>query len=179
MSDEKIIENAVLGDVECIRLLIDKWYPLIRAFCYRCIKNITEADDLTQEVFLKVIVALPNYNEQGNFKSWLFKIAANTCKDYYKQKKINLIPNIEDKLFDDDFANHVTERELLQNALNLLPYKHKESIILHYYNQFTLQEIGDILHIPKSTVNTRIRRGLALLQIILKESEHEYRKEIR
>ena len=175
MSEEKIIEKAILGDEECIRQIIDQWYPIIRTFCYRCINNSTEADDLTQEVFLKMIVNFPKYKEKGKFKSWLFKIAANTCKDYYNQKARNQIFSIgqnemiENDAIESDFSSNIVEKELLKNTLNSLKYKYRESIILHYYYQFTLEEIGEILHIPKSTVNTRIRRGLDYLHHILGE----------
>lgn len=178
MSEEKMIEKAILGDEECIRLLIDQWYPIIRAFCYRCINNYTEADDLTQEVFLKMIVNFPNYNEKGKFKSWLFKIAANTCKDYYRRNARTEVFRCKEnevmvnEAIENDFSGNVVEKELLKKTLSALQYKYRESIILHYYDQFTLEEIGEILHIPKSTVNTRIRRGLAYLRYILGEDSY-------
>jgi RNA polymerase sigma-70 factor (ECF subfamily) len=175
VSEEKIIEKAILGDEECIRIIIDKWYPIIRTFCYRCINNYTEAEDLTQEVFLKVVINFPKYNEKGKFKSWLFKIAANTCKDYYKHKSNEpIFSELENEmqnseLIEEDFSSNFIEKELLKSALCSLKYKYRESIILHYFHHFTLQEIGEILHVPKATVNTRIRRGLSQLNDILKE----------
>lgn len=179
MSEEKMIEKAILGDEECIRLLIDQWYPIIRIFCYRCVNNWTEADDLTQEVFLKMVVNFPDYNEKGKFKSWIFKIAANTCKDYYRQKAKNHFfatkenEVSEQEMAENDFAGNVVERESLNSILNSLPYKYRECIILRYYYQFTLEEIGELLHVPKSTVNTRIRRGLLHLHNILGEDYYE------
>ena len=178
MTEEKIIERAILGDEECIRMLIDQWYPGIRTFCFQCINNYTEADDLTQEVFLKMIVNFPKYDEKGKFRSWLFKIAANVCKDYYRQKSrkqfFSMESNevIENEAMESDFASKVVEREVLKNTLDSMQYKYRESIILHFYYQFTLEEIGEILHIPKSTVNTRIRRGLAYLYRILGEDSY-------
>lgn len=175
MSEEKNIEKAILGDEECIRIIIDKWYPIIRSFCYRCINDYTEAEDLTQDVFLKVVINLPKYNEKGKFKSWIFKIAVNTCKDYYKYKLNNSffselkIEMQDNELIEEDFSGNFIEKELLKSALCSLKYKYRESIILHYFHQFTLREIGEILHVPKATVNTRIRRGLSQLNDILKE----------
>lgn len=127
------------------------------------------AEDIYQEVLISAYLALPNFEERAKVKNWLFKIALNKCRDYWrKEKSANRF--WEEKVYTYvEEANPVQQpeecllskcaNEEMADTIKELPKIYREPLILFYYHHQTLLEISDTTKLPLSTVKTRMRRG--------------------
>ncbi|MEK4426384.1 sigma-70 family RNA polymerase sigma factor [Solibacillus sp. FSL K6-1523] len=143
------------------------------------VHNVTIAEDLTQEIFIKCYKALPTFQQQSSMKTWLWRIAINHAKDYLKSwyyKKVELIEqtylqaqptlqNVENIVVQRD------EEDALVHAVMQLPIKYREVIYLCFYEEQKMKEIADVLQINENTVKTRLRKGKQLLK---KQLEGEF-----
>lgn len=146
-----------------------------------------EAEDLTQEVFTRFFSNLYRYKEYGKVKNYLYTIAGNTVKNYYKKKKD--IPSEELLKSEDCSKNHVEElgvRLTIEQAVRKLPEEIRETAVLYFFQELKQREIAELLHIKLSLVKYRIGRAKELLMKELevkkmknyKQQIKEYKEEI-
>lgn len=168
-----MIKKIQNGDKNAMDLLINKYYRAIFSFFYKNIGRYHQSKDLTQEVFVKMAVGIARYRPKKSFKSWLFTIASNHLKNYYRT--LSRHPEYEELA--EEFAaldNELTNAEVKNDvrvALALLPTEQRETIILRYCNDFSIKEISKITGAKETTVKARIRYGLEKLK---KELEGYY-----
>ena len=134
-----------------------------------------KAEDVTQEVFLRVVERNPDLKE-GSEKSWLLKVALNICRDHWRSswarrvilgsKKLEIIPA-------EDEIDRRTEKEALMQAVYSLPAEVKEVFLLFYYQRYSIDEIADILGVQPGTVSSRLSRGRKKLKLLLEEDESQ------
>ena len=179
-SDEDLMLEVKNGNLVAFDTLILKHQkPLVNYF-YRHTGNSEEANDLTQETFLRIHKSSPRYKNTAKFTTWIYHIARNIYLDYAKYKKrhpstsLDAEPyektekfadksiSIEDKLTKDDLANKVKE------AVSKLPEIYREVIILCEYQGLKSKEISKIIHCPEGTVWSRLHKAYELLGISLK-----------
>ncbi len=151
--------------------------PLIR-LAYYYVKDRQAAEDIVQEVFIKIYHAQYKYEERGELKAFLYKVTANKSKDYLKSwtyKKVQL----QNKIFpstsriESDEMVRKDEQTIVGEAILRLPLKHREVLIYYYFNEMKISEIAQLLFTPESTIKTRLRRGKELLKDGLKDIEWE------
>ena len=181
MSDERarvLIENYFNGDPEAFEALMLLYLKPVYNFAYRYAGDVASAEDITQETFVKVWKNLKKFDRAKSFKTWIFTIAKNTAFDFLKKKKA-----IPFSAFDTDTGENVivdtladpaplpTElfeqkelSQMLERAVSALAPYYREVILLRYFEQFTFQEIADILKEPLDTVKSRSRRALSILR---------------
>lgn len=176
----KNIKNSVgiAGKEKIIKDYLRDYGENILRLAYSYVKDQTKAEDILQETMLTVYLQLNTLREGAALKSWIYRIAINKCKDYlkswqYRQFKLSQIlhlniaspeKSVELKLVIKD------ENEILATELFRLKSKYREVIILHYYEQLTLEEIGTILGIKPGTVKSRLHYGRQLLRNALEGS---------
>lgn len=127
------------------------------AFAY--VKNISDAEDITQEVFLTLMQKNPQLANEEHLKAWLLRVAINKSKNHLKSSWISKRASIPDNL---SYMTH-EQNELLQEVL-ALDTKYRIPLHLHYYEGYSIQEIGQILKMNPATVGTRLARGRQLLK---------------
>ena len=114
--DKQLIKNYLGGDEESFSILLDRYLKYIYNFAYRLCGNKGDAEDITQDTFLKVWKKIKNYNGKNSFKTWLFTIARNTTIDYLRKKK-----DFKFSDFDTEEGNFIedtlTDTEILQDDL--------------------------------------------------------------
>ncbi|MBO9608028.1 MAG: RNA polymerase sigma factor SigW [Paenibacillaceae bacterium] len=167
---------------ELVELYKDKLYHL----AYRMLNQSHEAEDIVQETFLRVYTNLHRYDETQKFSTWIYRIATNLCIDRLRKRKPNYsldaeMPEGEGadwySLLPSDQATPESEvvlsemQEHIRAAIDTLPEKYKSVVILRYLHDMSLQEIGDVLGMPVTTVKTRVHRGREFLR---KKLEPEY-----
>jgi RNA polymerase sigma-70 factor (ECF subfamily) len=181
-SDEQLITNYFTGDKKSLEILINRYLKPIYNFVYRYIGDTHEAEDVTQEIFLKMWRNLKKFKKGKKFKTWLFTIAKNTCLDFLKKKKAILFSEFENEKGENRFIetlidpgplpNEIFEqtmnKELLYQAINQLPLKYRLILFLHYNNHFTFQEIAEIFNEPLNTIKSRHLRAILMLKKLLK-----------
>jgi RNA polymerase sigma-70 factor (ECF subfamily) len=183
-ADSTLVERCLSGDDsawdELVRLHTRRVYGL----CYRFTGRETDAQDLTQEVFLRVFRALESFRStEGSFSTWLARLTRNLLIDHYRRTRNQRVtdsiedqlPRIEEGLgfpasaARPDVALAGREAsELLQNALSKLSPDLRETIILRDLQDREYREIAQILSIPEGTVKSRLNRGRAELARLLK-----------
>lgn len=138
--------------------------------CVMYLKNINDAEEATQETFIKYMRYKPRFEDENHEKNWFITTAANICKNMLKSAWFRKIT------CEDDLSNFYKDEKdygILQDILEL-PYKYKMSIYLFYYEGYSTEEIAKILDIKPSTVRSNLHRGRNLLKISLgSEYSHE------
>jgi RNA polymerase sigma-70 factor (ECF subfamily) len=174
--DKELIEKYLKGDEKALEVLISKHLKPIYNFIFGYVQNQQDAEDLTQETFLKMWRNLKKFKKEKNFENWLFTIAKNTCFDFLRKKRRNFILNTENLETFADFNPSLHEKlekkslfEKLKEEIEKLPFKMKEIIDLHYNFGFNFREISEILGEPVNTVKSRHKRAISKLKrLILK-----------
>lgn len=137
-------------------------YKLVYRLCFTYMKNRAEAEDCTEDVFVKVLTGGFTFNDEAHEKKWLTVTAINLCKDRLKhwwRKQITPIdeaPDITDE-------NAVAIDETLE-VVKKLPPKYKDVVYLHYYMEYKTDEIAVMLKKPPSTVRNHLREARELLR---------------
>lgn len=166
MEEQALIKKVQSGDGDAMNSLISGYYQSIFAFFYKNTGNYHQSKDLTQEVFIKMVAGILKYRPKSPFKNWLFTIASNHLKNYYRT--LSRHPEwteITDECIKttNDIANIALENDI-KVALRHLPSEQREAVILRYYNDFSVKEISKITGAMETTVKARIRYGLEKLK---------------
>jgi len=181
VTDEELISRFQKGDVQAYDVLVRRYKDQLLNYVYRFVNSRTDAEDLVQETFLRVYKNKHYYKEIAKFSTWVYTIAGNLAKTELRRRKRRRIFSVsnfvnEDRDYDIPDADHNPERdvdgamkdEIIQKAIDKLPAKFKEVILLRDVQGFAYEEIGDILDIPLGTVKSRVNRGRLKLQEDLK-----------
>ena len=91
-TDEALVRSVLSGDRERFELLVERYQTRLVNYLYRMVRNLEEAHDLTQEVFIRVYQALDRYDSQYRFSTWLFRVAQNAAIDVIRKRRIQLVP---------------------------------------------------------------------------------------
>lgn len=124
-----------------------------------------DAEDVTQEVFVRLLCRAPAFTGEDHKKRWLLRVTANLCRDQLRGIWRKQVTGLEDTLL----AAPAQEREAL-DAVMALPEQYKLPIHLHYYEGYSVAEIAEILKLGQSAVKMRLKRGRELLKIELEGS---------
>lgn len=183
LTDEQIVAAYLKGDREALNFLIKRYLTPIFNYALSFVKDTALAEDITQEVFVKVWQKIKKFDSRYKFKNWLYTIAKNTCLDYLKKNKtINFseLNLVDDNLLFEDFIKEAglsphVELEMAQDAkmvnaaVDKLPEKYKETVKLHYHSGYKFREIAEILKKSIETVKSRNRRALIYLKKLIKK----------
>lgn len=151
-----------------IHYLIETYSDMLIRISYSYMKNLSDAEDITQEVFIKLLEKQPDFKNKTHEKSWLIRVAINLSKDKLKSSYFKNTTSLED-----DFVDTTQEDTDVIQAVLSLPVKYRSIVFLYYYENYSISEISNILNIKESTVGSQLSRGRKLLKSILKE-DFEY-----
>jgi RNA polymerase sigma factor (sigma-70 family) len=187
--DSKLIARALAGDQKAFRKLRLKYYDAIFRLINRMIRSQEEVEDLTQEAFIKAFTSLDRFDNQYAFSTWLYKIATNNSIDYIRKKKLqtfSINKPVDSEENDYSFELPDTELEpdqeliaaqrkkMLDEAMNTLPPKYRQVILMRHVDEKEYQEIAKILKLPLGTVKAHIFRARELLYKQLREKMRHY-----
>ena len=150
---------------ESIRELYERNFDSLYRISYMYMKNVQDAEDAVHNTFLKAIETGKNFESEKHEKAWLMRVASNICKNMLKaavRKNEQLSDNIPDSNISDE------AKELL-SELSKLPDKLKIPVYLYYYDGYTSEEIGQMLHISSSAVRSRLQKAREQLRNVLSE----------
>ncbi|MBQ8410917.1 MAG: RNA polymerase sigma factor [Ruminiclostridium sp.] len=141
---------------------VTKFQPNIFRLAYSYVKNTADAEDITQEVFLRLYRSSETFISYENAKAWLIKVTINTAKNYlrslYRKHKVALT---------EDIALNDEKDYALLEALNRLNKNYRVVIYLHYYEGYPVSEIASMLGISENNVKQRLKRGRDKLRTYL------------
>lgn len=178
--DAALVERCMSGDESAWEELVRTHTRRVYGLCYRFSGKDSEAQDLTQEVFLRVFRTIKSFRlSEGAFQVWLARVTRNLLIDHYRRTRLErATDSIEDQLVvleeehsiqpDRVLAGRETS-EILQGALQKLSPDLREAVILRDLQELEYREIAQVLRIPEGTVKSRINRGRAELARILRK----------
>jgi RNA polymerase sigma-70 factor (ECF subfamily) len=180
-ADNQLVERCLSGEQAAWEDLVKVHSRRVYSICYRFTNSDQEAQDLTQEVFLRVFRSLKSFRAgEGSFTVWLARLSRNLLIDHYRRTKLDrATDSIEEQLplLEEKTASMGrTERmlagreasELLQGALQKLSPELRETVILRDLEELEYREIAQVLSVPEGTVKSRLNRGRAELSRLLR-----------
>jgi RNA polymerase sigma-70 factor (ECF subfamily) len=185
MDELKIIESCLLGNTQMFSRLIDNYKNMVYNLAYRMSNNPHEAEDISQEAFLRAYQSLARFNPSYKFSTWLYQITLNIIRDRFKKKELNYV-SLDTPVETDDsefypqpadstnnpeqiIARQEDAREI-QQAIHSLPLKYREVLVLRHLQDLSYIEISNILKLPAGTVKVRLYRAREQLRKILADS---------
>jgi len=180
LADEALMEGVVRGSEAAFATLVDRYRGRIINLVCRFINDRERAQEISQEVFLRVFVHRERYRPSGKFSTWIYTIAVNLAKNEIRRRvRSKGIVSLDSLLevtgdssrFLSDHGprpdRHLRQREIqerVEKAMDRLPEKYREVIVLRDIQQLSYEEIEQVLGIPGGTVRSRINRARAALQ---------------
>jgi RNA polymerase sigma-70 factor (ECF subfamily) len=184
-SDEQLVKSCVAGIQEHCRLLYERYKDYVAGRVWRLVRDVEVTRDLTQETFLRAFKGLKRFRAESSFKTWLYRIAVNVCKDHWRMLESR--HGKSHVVLDDDEDYKVrtiaaespatnSERLLLQKELKIvveaaidkLSPDHK-TVILLWIEGYSYDEIAEITATPQKTIGTRLYYAKKKLRDLLKQ----------
>jgi RNA polymerase sigma-70 factor (ECF subfamily) len=167
---DSLIERCLSGDQAAWEAIVRQHWRKVFNVAYKFVGKHDEAEDLAQDIFLKIFKALDTFDRRANFQTWIISIARNLCIDHYRsvRKERETIAREVDaaaltpasrEIGPDGVLERSDLRALLQRALERLPVTLRTAVVLRDLQELSYQEIADRLGLPEGTVKSRINRG--------------------
>ena len=164
-------ENTAAYDIEN---LIRQYGNDVLRTAYMYVKDSHTAEDIFQEVFIKVNQKLSTFEGNSSIKTWIIRITINTCKDYLKsawnRRVIPMMEYQEDQIISDtdfDSVESQDTNDIIKAAVLSLPAKYKDVVLCVYYNEMTIAEAAIVLRVAEGTVKSRLSRARQKLKSAL------------
>lgn len=183
MQGKNLVENLRNGNPSAFRNLVDNYQEKVRNTCYRFVRNVDDADDVAQEVFIQVYESLAHFREDAELSTWIYRIAVNKSLDFIRKKKrkkrfaqlISLFGFNEENeeivlSIGSNPEQDMEEKErkqILDSALEQLPESQKTAITLSKYEGFSNKEIAAIMELSLSAVEALMHRAKKNLHRLL------------
>lgn len=154
---------------ENLRRLMENYGHEIKRICYVYLKEEQLAQDATQDTFWKAYQSYEEFEGRAEEKTWLTRIAINTCKNYLRTAWLRrVLPGHPLPQEGEETLGKRLEQQQVTARVLALPTKYREVVLLYYYQGYQTKEIAQLLHLPQSTISTRLRRAKEQLRAQLK-----------
>jgi len=191
IKDEILVSKFLSGDNRAFEKLLNRHMKPVYNFLFRLTRNSPSAEDLAQETFFKAWKNLRRFDQDKNFRVWLFSIARYTAYDYLRKKKAvpfaffeddegnSWIKNVpDDKDLPSEIVLKIDSAKQLGKKLKKIPGNYQIILLMRYKDDFSLQEIAKILRKPYNTIKSQHRRGLWSLRKVIEEKNNIPRKKL-
>jgi len=184
-SEKESIERLKEGDPKAMEPLMDLNRDYVYTIAKQMVKSAAVAEELTQDVFIKVFRKIDSYQEKSKFTTWLYTITYRTCLNYLEKKKIvfnmSEISSKENEsdadnyLFIEDFETTFIQfeenekQQIIWKAIDAIPEQQGVVVTLHYLQQFSVKEIAGMMQVPENTIKTHLYRGRNAIRINLEK----------
>jgi RNA polymerase sigma-70 factor, ECF subfamily len=179
LSDTALVELVLSGDTDAFAGLVERYKDAVQNLAYRMLGNVTEAEDVTQEVFVRAYTQLATYKPAHKFSTWLLSIASHLAIDQLRRRRFLALP-LEDVPFlewisdlgtgPEQSALEGEQHDEIQRYLQRLPTKYRAVILLRYWYDFSYEEIAQSMSLTPALVKARLHRARELLARLMRES---------
>lgn len=184
LSDEDLVKAIVSSnDTLLFEILYDRFSKVVYNKCAGFSKNEDEAEDLTQDIFLKLFVKLSSFKGKSKFSTWLYAFTYNHCVNYVNRSTAKKIErksvdsdNLEDTYYNpDEDSSEINQLRVkkLKEALELISPEEKMILLLKYQDSLSIKELVDVFNIGESAVKMRLKRAKEKLINVYNNSEDE------
>ncbi|WP_457575025.1 RNA polymerase sigma factor [Desulfolithobacter sp.] len=177
--DDVIVQDVLDGNRERYRLLVTRYQRQIYNLMYRYCRNEEDAADLTQEAFVRAFTRLHQYRTGQRFFSWLYSLAVNLARDWYRKSRkrqalqselITNSPELGTGSLQEEKMEQDQEILQVMQALDLLPDKTREIVILRYRHELSIKEVAKVFGLGESAVKMRLSRAIQQLRNIMRKN---------
>jgi RNA polymerase sigma-70 factor (ECF subfamily) len=178
-NDAEIVAEILKGDREKFSDLVQRYQGRLVNYLYRLLRSTEEAQDLAQEVFVKIYLALDRYDPRYKFSTWLFRVAQNAAIDKIRKRRLKVVSM--DRPGDRDDESRTWEfpspdpspyrnmrnrerGEAIQEVIDQLPWEYRELIVLRHYGELSYDEIASLKKMPLGTVKNKLFRGRQMMK---------------
>jgi len=179
MSDAALVELVLADDQDAFTVLVERYKDAVQNLAYRMLSNAAEAEDVTQETFVRAYTQLATYKPAHKFSTWLLSIASHLAIDQLRRRRFLALP-LEDVPFLDWIVDVGTspeqsaiegeQQDEVQTYLQRLPGKYRAVIVLRYWYDFSYEEIARTLDLTPALVKARLHRARELLARYMKQN---------
>lgn len=175
--DTRLIEEYLSGHEGAVEELVVKYQKQIYAFLYRMTRDMEETKDLTQKTFIQVVQGLKTFRRESSFKTWLYKIALNTCRNHVSRTRHEEV-ELEERVVEggaDALAAMMEKerREQIRKGLEELPERQRLAIVLRVGNGLSCAEAAGVMGCSEGAVKSNYHFGVTRLRELLKEKGYE------
>ena len=170
--DVALIQRILAGDENAFATLIEKYQRQVHALAFRKVRDFQTAEDITQETFLQVHQKLATLNDPAKFSGWLYAIVNHLCIAWYRKNRLQT-ESLQDihisEIETDAYSRYIAtahakttaaaQHDLVKKLLTRLKESDREVITLHYFEEMTSSEIGEVLGVSENTVKSRLHRA--------------------
>ncbi len=176
--EASIINQIIGGDTQAFSVLVDVYKDLVFTLAIRMLKNREEAEEVSQDTFIKIYKALPKFKGESKLSTWIYKVAYNTCLDQIKKNNrrydevaIDSFSENQIKTLDNalDALEEKEQQKTIQECLQQLASKDSFLLTLFYFEELSLEEISKVVNMEANTVKVNIHRARKRLGNILKQ----------
>jgi RNA polymerase sigma factor (sigma-70 family) len=170
MTDEILMEAVKSGDLQQASALFERYNRRIFNFLARMTMDRALAEDLTQNVFLRIIKYRNSYREGARFQSWIYQVARNVFSDHYQAHKNKFsdfvdVEKVSDYLHDPDDNEALDEREkLLQRSMALLSEEQRELLVLTRFQHMKYEDVAVVMDTTVANIKVKVHRAIAKLR---------------
>ncbi|MDE2125079.1 MAG: sigma-70 family RNA polymerase sigma factor [Armatimonadetes bacterium] len=174
-TDEQLFHRIRKGEQRAFGELVDRYADKIYRLTRRFTQNATEAEDLSQDIFIAVYTGIPRFLGRSTPGTWIYRIAMNQCLEYRRKRRIETLPLFEEVALSaaateagpEQLAEKSELRRRIERALTHLSPLHQQVILLHELHELTYQEVAAMLGIPVGTVKSRLANAFQKLRPLL------------
>jgi len=172
LTDDELMVRGAGGDDQAFRILVERWEGPVFGFLNRMLGSAEEAQDVGQEAFMRLVQHAKRYRPEGQFKSWLFRIAGNLARSRLRRRKIlqwvHFEPELHDRAAEQPGPGADLEREHLSRAVRAalakLPERQREALVLRHYEAMSYEEIAGVMGTTPRAVDSLLSRAKAALR---------------
>src|SRR3989442_9180947 len=178
LSDAELVELVLADDQDAFSVLVERYKDAVQNLAYRMLSNAAEAEDVTQETFVRAYTQLATYKPAHKFSTWLLSIASHLAIDQLRRRRFLALP-LEDVPFlewitdvgtgPEQSALEGEQQDEIQAYLRRLPSKYRAVIVLRYWYDLSYEEIGMALNLTPALVKARLHRARDLLPRFIKD----------
>ncbi len=171
MQESELIEKIKKGDSTAFKTFYEIYKDMIYNVCYRMLNNKQDAEDVTQDVFVKAIRSIHKFRSQAKLSTWLYQIAVHTSLNYTRRKKIAIWLSLDFLMGEDEYLLHNSQARpdlelekneseaLVQQAIHSLPARQRTAVILQRYEGLSYKEIAEVMKTSLSAVESLLHHA--------------------
>jgi len=167
VNDDQLMAEAAQGDERAFQLLVSRWEQAVFGFLYHMVGSSEDAEDLTQETFLRVHGHASKYRPEDKFQSWLFRIAGNLARSYLRRRKLlrwfrfdtDQHDQPDPALLPDEALARKQVRDMVRAALEELPFRQRQAVVLQRYQGLSYREIANLMATTPAAVESLLQRA--------------------
>jgi len=182
LEDSALIKLALAGQPECFAILMDRYLVSVRGLIRSMLQNAAEADDVLQQVLLKVWHHLSTFRSESSFRTWVTSVAINEVRQSYRRERCRPLSHafgdlnslVSQSESPDESLARLEAARMVRRAVAELPAKYRLVVNLCYLQQLSLREAAQWLHLTVPAVKTRLSRARTMLSAQLERPRTRY-----